>query len=81
MLNSFTLGIPKHTLPEAVKQVLVKEGLMETLGQVTIESTNVDQKQSVQSMPACFRKLNINNDYKNDEQFSLQALDAKVIGC
>jgi len=64
-------------LPEAVRDVLEAEGLMETVGQVNIIEDNKFNER-VQSMPACFRKLNINSDYKNDATYSLHAINAKV---
>ena len=63
-------------LPDPVRKVLEQEGLMESVGQVNIYGSNSIER--VQSMPACFRKLNINSDYKNDAPYTLHAINAKV---
>ena len=41
-------------------------------------STDGQAKDSILSMPVCFERININEDYKNDPKLNLATIDGKV---
>ena len=72
-LNIYFLGIPINYLPDKIRAKLVEFKILKEY-----ISTDGQVKDSILSMPVCFERININEDYKNDPNLNLKTIDGKV---
>ena len=61
-------------MPDKIRAKLVEFKILKTY-----VSTDGQVKDSILSMPVCFERININEDYKNDPKLNLATIDGKVL--